>query len=163
MRLRFVKVAGVRLPYVTLAGMMGIVFTAAFVCFLFRFWEFFAGGMLMAVLVLIGMMCILGNRNRKQPFWVGFEAIGVPLLIVYLVGHWLLPGQLIEPWTNRVFSWIDRGMAEMPNWAFNWYRGKRSRPASCPPCRIGYDRSSWNAQRSFPRLFGTPRRLISRR
>jgi hypothetical protein len=75
--------------------------------------------MLMSVLVVVGTMVILGDRARGRPFWCGFEAVGAPLLVAYLVVHGLLFARLIVPWTNFVFRWIDLWMAQLPAGAFS--------------------------------------------
>lgn len=122
MRILLFLVAGVRLPCVTLAELVRIVFIAAFVWFLCRSWESCAGGMLMSVFVLVGAMAILGGRARRRPFWCGFEAVGVPLFVAYLVAHRFLFAGLVFPWTNFVFRWIDLWAAKLPAGAFHVFR-----------------------------------------
>jgi hypothetical protein len=116
------KGAIMRQSRITPAGMMVAVAFCAADCFLIRFWEFFAGGLLMSVALQAVLFRMRLTRGRPRRFWVGFEVTGLALLLIYLICHQVFLTQIIVPWTYRLSATIDGTMAHLPYGIFAFYR-----------------------------------------
>jgi hypothetical protein len=106
----------------TTSGMMVAVAFCAADCFLIRFWGLFAGAYLMVIALQVGLFRMLRNRGCGRRFWVGFEATGLAVLLIYLACHQAFFTQMIVPWTYRFFDVIDGTMAHLPYGVFAFYR-----------------------------------------
>ena len=84
-------------------------------------WRFLAGGMLLTVGLLIGLVRLLKSRGRRNDFWKGFEFFGLPMLIAYLGCYNFLFNRLIVPWTYLVFDKIDVIMVKLPDQVLEVY------------------------------------------
>jgi hypothetical protein len=111
-----------RLPQITTAGMMAVVVLAAVDCSLIRFWDAFAGGLLMGLALQVGLLGLPLSRGRGRRFWVGFEATGLAALLIYVPCHRVFFTQVIVPWTYHLFGAINRAMTHLSYGALVWYR-----------------------------------------
>jgi hypothetical protein len=116
----------VKLPRVSIAGLMGAVMVAALDCSVMR-WLSSAdspydadaslGILPMASLLVIGLLLMireLWRRGECRPFLAGFEAFGAAAVTLYLAWYALAPeslGNCVEV----VLSFLD---AEAPEWAY---------------------------------------------
>ena len=98
-----------------------VLVTVAFGTFLILFWEFFAGGMLLAVGLQIGIVRLAKSRDRQNNFWKGFELSGWSMLVAYLICHKFFFTWLIVPWTYFVFNKIEAFIVNLPDPVLNLF------------------------------------------
>lgn len=85
------------------------------------FWEYLAGGLLLTVGLLVGLVRLLKGRGQRNDFWKGFVYFGLPMLIAYLICYNFFLSRLIVPWAYLVFDKIDAIMVNLPDQVLEIY------------------------------------------
>ena len=91
-----------KLPRISIAGMMAAVAVVALDCFVLVMTDG-AGVLLVGLILTVGFVCWWRGRGKGRRFWLGFEVAGLLALLTYisfvqtsdeLIGQW--PMYLLE-------------------------------------------------------------------
>ena len=67
----------------TIAQMMALVAFAAVDCMAIPVADHFGGAWVVGVALQVGLLFLLRSRGRERRFWVGFEAVGLSMVIAF--------------------------------------------------------------------------------
>lgn len=108
------------MPRYRLRTLLIVVAVVALDCAVVPVAESLAGGLLVGLALQVGLFRLVSSRGRARRFWGGFEATGLVMLILYMVGQ-LVRWPVMVRWPRAVLHGLNGAASHLPPAALQWY------------------------------------------